>query len=277
MGPYVRAYALLCFKKIKQLNMNITLLFTYGISLNEWHNCGLIDREIEIYKQLIEKDYSVDMITYGDRSDFLYKGKVGKINISPVYERIKKSKYNAMNMLKSFFIPFKFKDVFRTTDIIKTNQMNGSWVGLMAKYIYKKKLIVRCGFEWYRDAYLRRRKNLSSLKNSLAYIMEWIVYKLCDEIIISNEESLKFISKNFNIKPEKIHLIRNYINTEKFRPLNKTKKYNRLLYIGRLENVKNIISILKAIKETPYGLDITGDGKEKEALRNFISDNKLDV
>ena len=53
--------------------MNITLLFSYGISLNEWHNCGLIDREIEIYRHLIEKDYSVNMITYGDRSDFLYK------------------------------------------------------------------------------------------------------------------------------------------------------------------------------------------------------------
>ncbi|MDP8230806.1 MAG: glycosyltransferase family 4 protein [Candidatus Gorgyraea atricola] len=258
--------------------MNITLLFTYNISLEEWSYKGLIDRELLIYHRFIDKGHKVNFITYGGTDDLRHQEKTKDIRIFPVYERAKRSRCEAVNILKSLFIPFKFRDVFKNTDIIKINQMQGAWVGLIAKYIYHKKLVVRCGFEWYRNAYIRRKKTFAVFKNGLVYILEWLVYKLCDEIIISNETDAEFIKSNFNIRKSKVHLIRNYVDTAIFKPLNSVKKEgNRLLYIGRFEPRKNILNILKAVKDTLYALDIIGYGEEKDLLNNFVRDNSLNV
>ena len=35
--------------------MNVILFFTYGVSLKDWDNSGLISREIKLYKELSEK------------------------------------------------------------------------------------------------------------------------------------------------------------------------------------------------------------------------------
>ncbi|MBU1147832.1 MAG: glycosyltransferase family 4 protein [Candidatus Omnitrophica bacterium] len=255
--------------------MNILLLFTYGVSLKEWDQKGLIDRELLIYHRLIEKGYKVSFITYGGAED---KGKTGVIGIFSVYERMKKSGWRPIDILKSLFIPFRFRAVFMAADIIKTNQMQGSWVGLIAKFLYRKKLIIRCGFEWYRNAYVRRKKRFSLFKNTFIYVLEWMIYHFCDEIIISNQTDLEFIKTTFKIKDKKLHLIRNYVDTDIFKPLDSIKKEeNKLLYIGRFEPRKNILNVLKAIKDTPYSLDIIGYGEEKDSLEDFVRDNRLNV
>ena len=258
--------------------MNILLLFTYGVSLEEWGRKGLIDRELLIYRRLIEKGYNVNFITYGGAEDFTWKEKIRDIKVFPVYKRIKKSGYEPVNILKSIMIPFRFRDVFKAADIIKTNQMQGSWVGLIAKFLYGKKLIIRCGFEWYRNAYVRRKKRFGLFKNTFVYMLEWLTYHLCDEIIISNQTDLEFIKTTFKIKDKKLHLIRNYVDTDLFRPLDSVKKEdNKLLYIGRFEKRKNILNVLKAIKDTPYSLDMIGYGEEKGLLESFVRDNRLNV
>jgi len=258
--------------------MNIVLLFTYGVSLEEWGWKGLIDREVLIYHRLTEKGYNINFITYGMAEDLAWKEKAGDIKVFPVYQRIKKSGRGLTNILKSIEVPFKFKDVFKAADIIKTNQMQGSWVGLIAKFIYGKKLIIRCGFEWYRNAYVRRKKRFSLFKNAFVYMLEWLTYHLCDEIIISNQTDLEFIKTTFKIKDKKLHLIRNYVDTDLFRPLDSVKKEkNKLLYVGRFEPRKNILNTLKAIKDTPYFLDIIGYGEGKDSLESFVRDNRLNV
>jgi len=258
--------------------MNIILLFTYSVSLREWDYKGLIDREILLYRRLMENNHDVNFITYGGKEDLDIKGKIGNIKVFPVYERMKKSKHEIVNILKTFFIPFQLKDIFRAADIIKTNQMLGAWVGLIAKFVCRKKLIVRCGFEWYRNAYARRAKRWSFFKNTFAYILEWLVYHYCDEIIVSNETDLEFIKSTFKIRGEKLNLIRNYVDTDIFKPLSSVKKEDsRLLYVGRFEPRKNILNILKAIKDTPYSLDVVGYGEERVFLEDFVRENYLDV
>ena len=43
----------------------IFLFFTFNTSLSDWSNLGLINREIEIYKKLTEKNYEVTSCTNG--------------------------------------------------------------------------------------------------------------------------------------------------------------------------------------------------------------------
>lgn len=278
LSPFFGHMYFMALKKKGTTGTNLTVLFTYGVSLKTWSDSKLIDREPALYRHLINDGYTVNFITYGSNEDLDFKHTIDGINLFPIYTRLKKFKPTLVNLLNSSLVPFRFKEVFKSADIIKTNQMNGSWVGLIAKYLYGKKLVVRCGFEWYRNAYLRRKKRTSIFMNILAYLVEFVVYKLCDEVIISNEADAEFIEKSFGIKKEKIHVIRNYVDTDLFKPLEAAKKEdNKLLYVGRFTPQKNVASLLKAIKNTPYHLDIIGYGEQENELKNFAANNNLNA
>ena len=50
--------------------MNIILIFTYGISLKNWEESGLLSREIKLYEELNKKyKYKFTFLTFGDDSD----------------------------------------------------------------------------------------------------------------------------------------------------------------------------------------------------------------
>ncbi len=90
--------------------MRVILFFTYGISLLQWKESGLLDREIKLYKKL-NKDYglSFTFVTYGDKTDFGILDELPYINIIPVYEAIKYDKSKFSRLLRSFLIPSKIK------------------------------------------------------------------------------------------------------------------------------------------------------------------------
>ena len=50
--------------------MNIILIFTYGISLKDWHETGILKRELKIYKKIIDNyDIKFTFITFGNSED----------------------------------------------------------------------------------------------------------------------------------------------------------------------------------------------------------------
>ena len=72
--------------------MKVILFFTYGISLHDWKESGLLSREIQLYKQLHEK-YNIEFafLTYGDSQD-LDTINLPFIKIFPIYKYFKKRK-----------------------------------------------------------------------------------------------------------------------------------------------------------------------------------------
>ena len=57
------------------------------------------------------------------------------------------SKFSVVNFFKSFWIPFILRKHHMHPDLIKTNQLNGSWVAIIAKYLLNSKLIIRTGYD----------------------------------------------------------------------------------------------------------------------------------
>ena len=113
--------------------MKVILFFTYGISLHDWKESGLLSREIQLYKQLHEK-YNIEFafLTYGDSQD-LDTINLPFIKIFPIYKYFKKSKNKYVNLFKSITIPFKISKELKEFDIFKTNQLLGSWVAIISK------------------------------------------------------------------------------------------------------------------------------------------------
>jgi len=142
--------------------------------------------------------------------------------------------------------------------------MAGSWVPLMFSLIYNKPLVVRCGYEMLRNMLRRERNKLFwAVKAFSGYISELMAYSLCDKIIISNMSDNKYIQKWFPVHHQKIRLIRNFINTDHFcghNPVTIDNDKKSALYIGRIEERKNIENLIYASTAAKCPLYIVGKG-----------------
>jgi glycosyltransferase involved in cell wall biosynthesis len=258
---------------------HIALFFTYKTSLLDWEETGLLEREVRLYQEFLKRGVHTTFVTYGDRSDFRYSQKLDGMSIFPVHSVVRRWPTRVGQLLQSLLIPFVLKKYLQHVTIIKTNQMWGSWVAIVLKLVTAKPLVIRCGYEWYRNWFIRGDLNISrrwSILKTAAFYLEKFAYRLADAVIISNETDANFIIKTFKIDPSKIHMFRNFIDTVLFSP-DGSKRQKRLLYVGRLVKRKNVKAVLQAIRGLNIGFDIVGEGDQKEMLKDYVTKNNLDV
>ncbi len=252
--------------------MNLLLTFSLNISLKIWDEIGILDREIQLYKRLSEEGFDVTFLTYGTKSDFGYSNLLDKIKVIPIKFLLKRKK---MNFFRILFFPIQNYNLFKNSKIIKTNQMHGSWITWILKILFRKKLIIRCGYELYKST-LHEHKNLKThritkLRLAFLYLIEFISYKIADHIIMTNDFEKNFIIQHFKINPTKIKVIPNFINIDIFRPLNIKKKRKSVLFIGRLNEYKNLDNLIEAFTHLKsYSLDIVGIGELKKKLTEKV-------
>jgi len=160
--------------------------------------------------------------------------------------------------------------------------MYGSWVPLIGKILYQKRLVVRCGYELLRNSV---RDSIYSFQNLIRilfyFIMEIAAYGFADCTIMSCETDMLFINHRLRVATKNTVLIRNYIDTDNFSPVrNLNDEYlagNSLLYIGRLIKRKNLESVLFALRGLDMELDIAGDGGLKDELMKKKGELNLNV
>ena len=111
--------------------------------------------------------------------------------------------------------------------------------------------------------------------------------KRADKIIAISQQTKKDIINFFNIPAEKIEVVYQGCNeifkkeASENQKKNSIKKYNLpenfLLYVGTIEERKNLLTLLETIKELPNEkLVIIGDGRSyKKKCLNYISENHL--
>ncbi len=262
--------------------MNVLFIFTFGNSLDWWYKTGLINREISLYKQLDQKGVNINFLTFGDIKDLEHTELISPIKVYPTM-RYLKSNQLIIKFIRSFFLPFKLKKLFQNIDIIKTNQIRGSWIACISKIFFKNKIIIRAGFELLTNHKLFFRRQ--GIKRYLKYLFRYLVifmielfaYRLADEIILTSEQDIEFIVKCFRLKKKlkknHIHHFFNFVDENIFRNLELEKKDKHVLFIGRLSHVKNLENLFQSIKELDgITLDIIGRGPDEERLKNLARD-----
>ncbi|MCG8430175.1 MAG: glycosyltransferase family 4 protein, partial [Candidatus Omnitrophica bacterium] len=252
-------------------NKVLTVFFTQSVSLSTWDKVGSIKREVEIYNQLARFFKKIYFVTYGkDESEIQYS-KILKNNI-----RILPKKVSLLpDRVYVFLVPLLYFKELQESDYYKTNQMHGATAALLAKLFFRKKLIIRCGYELLRFYQL---KNKPFWKLKLIYIIEKCTYWLADKIIISSRENERFILRNFRIKPVAIKVIPNYVNTAFFKPMRDIrKKERRICCVARLEKQKNISNLIRAMSDMEVELVIYGDGGLKNDLQLFARQMNTNV
>lgn len=252
--------------------MILGFFFSRNMSIESWERLGLLDREKLIYEKHINNKNikKIYWFTYGV-NDYLYKDKLNKdieiISMPKLFNsRVGK-------LIYSFLLVFIQKKYIKKCDILKTDQMDGSWSAVLSKIFYKKKLLVRTGFTL--SIFIKKNRNL--FKETVSILMEKFAYNFADYSTVSSQESFDYVRIKYKVDINKIEKINNYIDTEKFRKILSSKPIDRFIFIGRLEKQKNIFNLLNAIKELNIGLDIYGEGSLKKELLEIVRINNLDV
>ena len=250
--------------------MQVILIFTYGVSLKDWKEDGLLEREVAIYKELAQTyDINFTFLTYGTKSDEdLIDHK--NISIIPIYKFINKSKLKYLNYFKTLIIPFKLKNQLKNIDIVKTNQLNGSWLGIIFKYLLAAPLFIRTGYNIYEFKKMQKRPFLIIL--FYKYLTK-LAYFFSDVFTVTTYVDKKNISRlcrdDFKLK-----ILKNYVSNLIINN-NQNKDVNKLLSVGRLEPQKNYISLVKILKNNNYHLDIVGKGSLKNKLIKTAEKNDV--
>ena len=235
--------------------MNVGVFLTYGMSLKKWHEIGILDRELEVYNKLSKK-VSYTIFSYGINDYSYIKNKNIKIfHLSKYF--FFKNKY--LKFINSLLIPFFIKNKIKNFHILKSNQTLGAWLPAICSVLYNKKFIHRAGYDLYQNSSDCLNRGVLSLFFLKYFIIA--LFKLSDQIILTNNSHKKNLKKN-NIN-SKIFILPNFINTKKFYPLKIEKKNERILFVGRIEEEKNLNLIILSLKNTNFGLDIIGSGKKK--------------
>ncbi len=240
---------------------SLALFFTFGVSLKLWYETGMFDREIAIYNEASKYFKHIYFFTYGTE-DLKFKGHLAdNLTVIP-------KKYIKNNLLYSFLLPFIHRKTLKEIDVLKTNQMLGSWSAALAKLIYRKKLVVRTGYMW--SIHLSQ-ENARGWRRMLSKNIEKLVYSLADAAITSSQKNFAYVEHNYH--PRGHILIPNYVETDVFRPLNMARKKDSICFIGRLNKQKNLFALFEALSSSPYTIDLIGSGEQEAQLREFAREN----
>ena len=251
------------FGKLK--NKKLVLFFTYGVSLDLWERRGLLARELKLYQKLGEYFEKIYFITYG-RMDGRFAAKLAADNIA-----VLPKKFRCPNFIYSLILPIIYWKELSGADFYKTNQMLGSWTAVIAKWLYKKKLIVRTGY----SLSLFSQKT-SSIKFYLSKVIEKLAGYFSGIIVVASESEKTLFCKHVN----KVRVIPNYVDTDLFTPGENSTDSNEinLLFVGRLEPQKNLENLLLALVGLKnIKLTIIGFGSLEDKLKLIVKKNILKV
>jgi len=250
---------------MKLKNKKLALFFTVGVSLKIWEKIGNLDREIKPYKELAKCFNEIYFFTYGGKGDLKYQA------ILPKNIKIFPNKWNFPSKIYSFLLPLFYRKELKKADVLKTNQMSGSWTALLTKFLFGKKLIVRCGYQW---RWTLEKNKAKKWKILLVSLIERFIYKKADAIVVTSPRAKKDIEQHYRISSSKIYIIPNYIDTDLFKPKNVKKEKGRICFVGRLSSEKNLLNLLKSVNGLDVKLVIFGSGKLKKKLKDRAKDVK---
>lgn len=253
--------------------MNIALFFTYDVSLRDWEELGLLDRELALYNS-ITKDNNIKFtfVTYGNDDEINILKENKNFEILPLGNYLNyKNKY--FRFILSLLIPFKLKKELKDIDILKTNQLMGSWIPIVLKYITKKPLIIRTGYDAL-DFAIKDKK--SKFKIILYYFLTLLALKCSNMYFVTSKKDIENIKNRFKFfKIKNIYHRPNWVNITDSKKKITERKKETLLAVGRLETQKNYINLLSNLSNSDLEIDIFGTGSLKEKVKNFANKNNL--
>lgn len=242
--------------------MKLVLFFTQGVSLRSWSSVGILEREAALYHKLVERGVEVEFVTYGDQQDLALGAELHGISLRVNDGRLQLPAYER-----------SLAEQPPAADVYKSNQVAGAEAALEAARRAGAKFIARCGYllsEFHENRYGERSREAKAARK-----LEQTVFEGADWVTVTTERMAGAVAERYGIPAAKIGVIPNYVETDRFRPQERTRRDRlRVVFVGRLDTQKNLHNFIRAAADFDIEVWLVGYGPQKDELERFAEGTK---
>ena len=170
-------------------------------------------------------------------------------------------------IIYSMIGPFIHRAELKKADVFKTQQVTGSWTALIAKILCKKPLLFRLGY----PLSVRFRSEGKRLNYLIARFVERLVVRNADHVAVTSSIMQRYygaMSRQPNVT-----MLPNYVDLSLASPISEYDRRKPILFVGRLEPVKNIDKIIVACSRLKVPLHLYyGGGNLEGHLRKLAAE-----
>lgn len=254
--------------------MNLALFMTLNVGMNRWYRSGLIKREMTYYRELLSNPNvkKIYIFSYDTEIFSIVYKMIPKNIVIICMPKIFKYFGSVTMLIYSLISPIIFYKVLRNVDIMKSNQSLGAWSALIAAKLFGGKFVYRSGYITSSLLEKNVKSFWSTIKKRIYIIIEIVLAKYADCIIVSSKHNYEYLSLNMKCK-KKIEIINNPIDVNFFNTDMRKKRCSSFLYVGRLSEEKNIISLINAVVNIGNKLTLLGSGALFNNLKKQYKDH----
>ena len=247
--------------------LQLVLYFTKGVSLKTWHEGGLLERELALYKALRPALKDIVLVTYGNASDLDYQPLLGNIRMVCNAQDLPPKEYQHWLLTN---LPVSPEEL----TVLKSNQVWGSEIPLQVSRRFKTKSITRCGY--LLSDFMKREHGELSQQAMQATQLERQMFALADRAVVTTPAMLRVLKEDYQVAQSRV--IPNYVMADVFKPNPAIEASSRqACAIGRLTSQKNSLNLVQAFRNLDITLKMAGVGDLKYQVRREIKKHNLPV
>lgn len=249
--------------------MHLILWLSRAVPLSLWHEMGILERELALYRRLGSHLDRFSIVTCGGTEELAHAQHLGNVRLL----------YNRRGLspnVYSLLAPLLHWKALRTGTVYKTNQLDGAWTAILAGRIHRKPVIVRAGYLWAKNF---RAAGKRGPKATVIDHLEAFTIKAADTLVLTTKAMKQYVVEKYNVHPNMIKVVPNYVDTEKFRPMPDVEPVGgQVCWVGRLQPVKNLRALIRAVSQIPgASLVLIGHGEQRQELESLARRCQADV
>lgn len=256
---------------------SLVLVFTFGMSLKAWHDTGMLERELELYRKLLGSYGRVVLVTYGADQECevlresLPEEERGRFALVCNREQAGLKAY--VDSLPQRVVDAVAGDA---RVMVKTNQMAGGEAAVAIVEALRRAgkhaaLMARGGYLWSR--FVTHEHGPHSEEAEEVALRERELCRAADMVVGTTQDMVDDLAWRYGLDPSRTRVIPNFVLAEAGEANPVEREPGTILYAGQLVGRKRVDVLIEAmtrlpddVKETAR-LEIVGDGPARATLR----------
>jgi glycosyltransferase involved in cell wall biosynthesis len=243
-------------------DVHLVVFMTAGVSLAAWEEAGILEREVELYRRLRPRVAAITLVTYGRRADRRFADRMPGI-------RIVCNRWGLPSVLYRWLVSRVLPRLWKGTVVVKSNQTLGADVALRAARTASGAFVARCGYML--SEFTARASGAGSDEAAAHAALEDVVFRGADQCVVTTAAMAAMIRAR-GVDAARVHVVPNYVDTDWLAPDHGARRPDRVGFVGRLDEQKNLFALVEAMRGLDAELWIAGDGPHAAALQKRVAE-----
>jgi glycosyltransferase involved in cell wall biosynthesis len=247
--------------------LHLFLYLDQGTTLDVFSRIGTLDRELAVYRRLVEHDVQVSILSWSKGEDSVHETAIRPIELIHNTSGLKNRIWMARQLLR-------LKNADSSPKVLMTNQLFGAPLAAAACRLTGIPFLVRLGY--LRSANMAEELDERSMQMRIQRIGEKFTFHHAKRIVATTLGIQERITAEYAIDPDRITILPNYVDQSIFKPAperdadpKETETQLTIVTTSRLSPEKNIDVLIKAAAECGgVRLVVIGDGPMAASLRD---------